>query len=458
MSYYPPRYYPGPPRRQPYRQRYYGPPPPQAERTERPSYRSYKPRRPAPRKAVKPKAPVEKEPGIISTIGGAAGGLLGTELGPGGAAVGSFLGSKFGHLIEKITGFGDYKIQSNSLMKGGMSQAMIVNSSAKGGTIVRHREYITDIKASQEFVIDKYPINPGQIKTFPWGSTPASAYDQYRLRGMIFEFVSTSSDAVLSSSASTGLGSVIMATDYDALDSPFPNKRAMLNTEFACSSKPSCSFIHPVECKQSRTPMSMQYVRTTDGFPTGGDPRMYDLGNFYIATEGMQNADSDSIIGELFVVYELELFKPQLSPISLGDVPTDVFWLSGQTASTWLAGAARQEASTLLGTTDTATYYFPPGLSSGMYQVTYYASGTSAVIGEVNTLVSNCERVDIYPAGTTYVQSPAGGINSPQLLANFVVRITAPNAAISFLAVNIPTGTVIGYLTVTSFSSTFTAI
>ena len=398
-----------------------------------------------------------KDPGVISAIGGGIGGFAGEALGgPAGMALGTMLGGKLGHLAEKITGFGDYKIQSNTLMKGGMSQAMIVNSANRGSTIIRHREYIGDIVATSAFTITKYPLNPGQASTFPWANTPASSFEQWRARGIIFEYVSTSSDAVLSSSASTGLGSVIMATDYDALDAPFTNKRSMLNTEFACSSKPSCSFIHPVECKQSRTPMSLQYVRTTEGFPTGGDPRMYDLGNFYIATEGMQNAESTSVIGELFVIYEMELFKPQLGPIAEGDYPTDYFRLSGQTSSTWLANATASEFNTLGGTCDSGTYYFPPSLNSGMYLVTYYANGTSAVIGEVNTLRSNCEYVDMWlGVGTDFLQSPGTGTNSTSLMCEFAVNITGPNAAVGFLTAALPTGAPTGHFVVTVMSDTF---
>ena len=73
-----------------------------------------------------------KDPGVVSAVGGAVGGLAGTAFGgPIGEAIGTMIGGKLGHLVEKIIGFGDYRIQQNSLMKGGMSPAQVVNSSER---------------------------------------------------------------------------------------------------------------------------------------------------------------------------------------------------------------------------------------------------------------------------------------------------------------------------------------
>lgn len=73
------------------------------------------PRKTAITRAVVPKS---KAPGILSGAGSTIGGGIGSSFGPVGTAVGSFLGGKLGHLIEKVTGFGDYQIEQNSIMKG----------------------------------------------------------------------------------------------------------------------------------------------------------------------------------------------------------------------------------------------------------------------------------------------------------------------------------------------------
>jgi len=135
-------------------------------------------------------------------------------------------------LSALISGFGDYKVNENSLLTGGIAPPEVVNSVNDGGVIIRHREYLGDIPATIDFTITRYFINPGYTLTFPWLSHIATSFEQYKLRGMIFEFKSLSSDAVLSSATSSALGAVIMATQYDVLDTPFPNKFTMENYLF----------------------------------------------------------------------------------------------------------------------------------------------------------------------------------------------------------------------------------
>lgn len=401
-----------------------------------------------------------KDPGVISAVGSALGGAAGSWFGgPAGGLTGGFIGSKLGHLVEKITGFGDYRIQSNSLMRGGMSQAQIVNTTTRGGVIVRHREYVGDVLATTAFTVTQYPLNPGQAVTFPWLSQgDGRAYEQWKPRGMIFEYVSTSSDAVLATSASAALGSVCMATDYDALDNPFPNKRAMLNSEFASSSKPSCNFIHPIECKMSATPTKVLYTRPTLSYPTGGDPRMYDLGHFYVATEGMQNAGAGEVVGQLYVIYEVEFFKPQ---ISLVDAMTDHWRLSAMTSTSNLGTVQSSLAAggTIGGVVNGAgnAYSFPAGLSAGFFMCTYEALGTTAVIGTPDITVTNGVIVDYWANGFgNFVMSPATGTNSTAMAALFLVKITSAGCIINFGTCVIPTAGV-GDFWITQISSTIVA-
>lgn len=84
---------------------------------------------------------------------------------------------RLGHLVSKITGFGDYEIEGNSIMRGGLSPPEVVNSADRGGFIVRHREYITDINAATAFTNQAFPINPGIKTTFPWLGAVASAFE-----------------------------------------------------------------------------------------------------------------------------------------------------------------------------------------------------------------------------------------------------------------------------------------
>lgn len=390
-------------------------------------YYSYKTSENAAKRAEdKEKRDRTKDPGIIS----AAGSALGTLGGP----LTTFLGGKIGHLIEKITGFGDYKVEYNTLMKGGMSPPSVVNSINKGGVIQRHREYICDIKATTGFNIQTFLIQPGLPSTFPWLSQIANSYDQYRLRGMLFEFNSTSSDALLSASTSTALGSVIMSTDYDVADAVPGDKATMLNNEFSCSSKPSLSFIHPIECKRSRSAINTLFTRGA-GIPNNFDQRLYDFARFNIATIGMQN--NGGILGELWCTYEMEFMKQQ---VAQNITPFDHFGLSGIIDGDNPMGSSQSRTpnSNLGGTMDAESYMFPEQLATGNYRVTWYVHGavnvaTGITLPTIN--YTNCSGRAVFSEGTVPdvgTPSPVNDKQSATCQIEIVMTITGLNASIKF--------------------------
>lgn len=241
------------------------------------------------------------------------GGKYGAKfIGSGGASAGAAIGSKIGsyaHYIGKIFGSGDYVTASqgvvgNSLMNAGQ----IPSFAGKNEVRIRHREYLGDIVSSATagaFQLQSFPINPGVGATFPWLSQVCGAtFQQYRLNGMVYEYRSMSANAL--NSTNTALGSVVMATDYDSKDAAFTSKQQMENTEFGVSCKPSMSMIHAIECKRSQTPVSELYIRAFS-VPSGADPRLYDLGNFQVATVGMQGTSVNC--GELWCSYDVTLLK-----------------------------------------------------------------------------------------------------------------------------------------------------
>ena len=381
----------------------------------------------------------KRGPGFISAGGEALGTAAGSLFGPAAAKLGGLLGGKLGHLVEQITGFGDYKIQQNSIMKGGMTAPQIVNSSNKGGVIIRHREFIGDITATTGFNVQSYLIQPGLVTTFPWMSQIANAYEQYRLRGMIFEFQSTSSDALLSSATSTALGTVTMQTDYDVADAPPSSKRQMLACEFSCTNKPSCSFIHPIECKKSLTPQSMLYTRGSISPPAGFDQRLYDFARFNIATEGMQSAGG--VLGSLFIIYEIELFKPQFAFFGLADHIRSSVISAGTPFGTTVPNQSAITGSTLLGkiSDDHTTYEFPTSLTEGLFYVSYQVVGPGTVgVTRATPTLTNCTFVNIIGAGTlgpdqiAWTNAPEPAATAGCQIWNAVIRITTSPAKITF--------------------------
>lgn len=212
--------------------------------------------------------------------------------------------------LNLITGSGDYKVSSNTLMRDSVPQF----GKGKRSTRIRHREYITDVVSGDagSFNIQVFTINPGLSGTFPWLASVGNQYEEYKIRGMIFEFKTMSADAL--NSTNTALGQVIMATQYNVLSQPFINKQQMENYEFAGSTKPSMSLIHPVECEPHETPLTELFIRANNQSTTGSDARIYDFGKFYIATNGLQAANVN--LGELWVSYDIEFFKPKLGNVA----------------------------------------------------------------------------------------------------------------------------------------------
>jgi len=223
---------------------------------------------------------------------------------------GAGLGRDAGNWISKIFGMGDYRIKKNSLMMYNAGPPAF----GSGSTEIMHREYLQDISSSTGFSIQAFPINPGLEGTFPWLSVIAQNFECYELLGLVFEFKSTSATAV--SSTNTALGTVILSTEYDSINPPFASKQEMEAHEFTVATAPSGNVLHAVECDPRSSVLPQLYLRSSVN-PSGTDIRLYDMGTFYIATQGMQAV---STIGELWVSYHVRLLKPQLvyQPSQLG--------------------------------------------------------------------------------------------------------------------------------------------
>lgn len=222
-----------------------------------------------------------------------------------GQAAGGLISQGMNKFWNWITGKGAYNIRKNTLVSG-RPPLFQSRMGMDGSMEFAHSEFLQDISGSVNFTLQQFFVNPGLFSTFPYLSNLASHFEQYEMMGLVFQFKSTSANAL--NSTNTALGVVIMSTEYDVLDLPFANKQQMEAYMFTTSCAPSDSMVHPIECAPRANVLTDGYVRT-DGYPTGADPRFYDLGNFQIATVGMQAA---AVIGELWVSYHVRLKKPKL--------------------------------------------------------------------------------------------------------------------------------------------------
>lgn len=377
--------------------------------------------------------------GTVRSVGRSLGGLAASSVGlP--PKVGTFLGGKIGHLVEHITGFGDYTIENNSIMEGGLTPPQIVNSVDRGGYIVRHREYICDLTASTSFNCQTFPVNPGIPSIFPWLSQVASSYEEYEFRGLMFEFKSLSSDALLSSATSTALGFVAMATQYNPTNPPFSDKKLLENYEYSNSRKPSECFIHPVECKRRLNVDTHLYIRT-GSVPSGEDPKFYDLGVLNVAVGGCQA--SGGVLGELWVTYEVELFHPKysLNGESLCD-----HWNNQTVTSANPLGLNRllgtgSNLGTILSST---TITFPDYITDGNFLIIGVWTGSSIAGVSPPTMVPtlNCSFNNFWVGGTTStVPIPSNPYTGSNVGFTACVNISGPGAVVTVIgsAATLPT-------------------
>jgi hypothetical protein len=175
---------------------------------------------------------------------------------------------------------------------------------------VVHREFISDVIVPPNptsFQVNyAQKINPGNSAMFPWLAKMAKQYSQYKIHGMVFVFKTMTSDY----SANGPLGTIMMATNYDAIERIYASKVELENSEFAVSCKPSESLIHAIECDPKYSTLEMLYIRDSS-YDTAetDDRRFYDFGTFQFATSGLPGLVG-STMGEFWVSYDIELCKP----------------------------------------------------------------------------------------------------------------------------------------------------
>jgi len=360
---------------------------------------AYKPRPKAPYRRPVAKQPYKSSGSSqsylsapLSALGGVAGGVgagLLTKNPYGvkaGAAAGSAAGMLLAQGIKSLTGFGDYTVRKNSFSPGAPPLIRNHKNYPSGAVLMSHHEYLGDLISSSTantFKLQNFTVNPGLSSTFPFLSQIAQNFQEYRVIGMLFEYRSMSADAL--NSTNTALGSVIMASNYDASKANYASKAEMEQSQFHQSFKPSESCVHLVECHPASAVLSELYIRT-GAVGSNQDIRFSDLLNFQIASTGCQGTNVN--LGEIHVSYEVLLLKPILYQ-SLGQ---DI-------------GYAKFNSNT--GVTNAVPFGTGNSVpSSGNLECTISASGLVLTIPQLPFLQS-------YMIMASWVSSVAGGITMP---------------------------------------------
>jgi hypothetical protein len=351
---------------------------------------------------IQRKAPRKKKATPFADAGAIAGDRIGRFLGyPMLKGVGKWLGSGIGSIL----GSGDYQMMGSSPKYNVLVSDVQVPqfSSNRQTNIVCHREYLTDIVGTSGFNLTKYAVNPGLQETFPWLSTLAQNYQEYRIHGIIFEFRSLITDFVTGGAP----GVIVMATNYNA-DAPlYSSKQEMENSEYAVATKPTLNLIHGLECAPNQTVLPEKYVRT-GSVPTGQDLRMYDLGNVQVATQG----NPAQLLGELWISYCVEFFKPRMPDTVGGDVDSGIIRRTNFNGASplGLIGIGKSGTLNLTMTPTTLAWIGQPG---NKYQIVFTWSGTVAGVWTAPSVsFGTLTQLGIYANGISIFPMPGSGAST----------------------------------------------
>lgn len=286
-------------------------------------------------------------------------------------------------------------------------------------TRVRHREYIADVNGVVAFGTQTFAVNPGLSATFPWLSTLANRYESYKFHKLHFIYET-------SKSASTD-GSVQGLIDFDAADAAPTTKALFMGHANAVRAAVWQEFVFDARARDLKKFAVERFVRSA-ALAANLDIKTYDVGNFFFGAAGC--ADT-SVVGELYVEYDVELTTPQLNPaVAIGaTVPlTQFVFQDGTMTTSDLLGTAPQSFGASWCTANQNTLTFT---TAGDYLIELsLATATAAVTGDTGSTctvthyiaTTGVPQLGIVTAavGETYVFSGVTSYSGPYPYRNFI--------------------------------------
>lgn len=333
--------------------------------------------------------------------------------------------------------------RNTSIGVGGTPPAFVSRVDETGAVTVSHREFVTDLYGpSSSFQLLSLPLNPGLNTVFKYLSQVAANYEEYEFVQLIFTYRSTTAD--IGSSTTGQVGSVIMATQYNATTADWPDKQAMLEYAHAMDCKVTEHMRHGVECDPKKRAGSRSKLVRASPPLASDDLHEYDWGKTQIAISNCPTAMANYVIGELWVDYTVRLRKPRLFVSKALNVQRDYFYFSptfgGAGSNTpWASNTTtflKAQQSNLncsltsltagaAGGNATVTIVFPSYVS-GAFRITFgasYGGGTAAGTpgssrtGNVSQFLDQFQGNSGVPVAQTYTS------NTSQSLAMWTVAI-----------------------------------
>ena len=289
--------------------------------------------------------------------------------------VGPSIARKMGRSASKYIGAGEYTLTDAKDAKNILSSSVPTMHAKRESVIIQHREYLRDISSSVSFSMQTLNFNPGLVATFPWASGIAQNFSQYKVLGAVVEYISTSADSL--NSTNTALGSVAIAMNYNSTAGAFLNKQQIENEVGSVSGRPSTNLVCAVEVARTQTAQNLYYVRN-GALASNQNIQFYDICDICVATVGSQAV---AVCGELWINYEIELFKPHLNNLLYSSVPNASLICQAPTNSLPFGTSRSTPQYDNIGITfpTNSTMLIPAGFS-GLFSFNYYCAGSSSSI------------------------------------------------------------------------------
>lgn len=317
-----------------------------------------------------------------------------------------------------------------------------------GGVRVRHRELLDSslVGASTwtQLYKNEYEINPGLSGTFPWLSTIAKNYTEYRVHGLSFDYVP--------SCPTTTPGDVILTPLYDP---QIPTPVSEVEASDQIDTKSGSVFMnHRMILKPSKMNISGTKKLIRD-YAMAGSIVNYDCGRVCVST----TSGSGGAIGKLFITYDIELFAPRLvrKPSITGwpenfvqyQLNADTVLASGVALNLSQSVASVDPSANNLDITASPTAFIAP---YGIYRVRYQAlvQFDNACVGTIATQIigsgmasppTTYQKVatssggDLYPVGGEFVwnNTPEGVSTVNTMSIRIVATSTVGGVVISLV-------------------------
>jgi hypothetical protein len=173
-----------------------------------------------------------------------------------------------------------------------------------------------------------FPINPGQVTTFPWLSVQAKQWEKYKIHSLKLEYRREVSEFATAGT----IGKVMINVDLDAADAGPSSKTQVLDTDkrllMDCMPCENNSIVIPG--KIFHPTGEPKWVRP-GGLPGATDIKTYDAGNIWVTTSG--TSDNTTKLGELHLTYVVELSVPILESTTVAPINNSVATFESQSGT-----------------------------------------------------------------------------------------------------------------------------